>query len=789
MGKSKLVIGSILFCFFFSEAWGQKANYREAERFARGGDASRALKWQNVHLEPIENSGRFWFRHFTGDAIRYYLVDPKARKKTELFDLSYMAQEIERVISRPIDEKNLDINIRFLNKGKALRFTIDTFRLEYDLKTKKLTGEKWDPMTEYGNIPVTKTREIGKRKAKGYQSPYKVYSRGYNLWVLDTRDSTERRLTSDGSAHYPYVSTFVVDTTRREEYFPRWFEGSDCFCVTRRVEAGDIQKYALVTDLYDSPIAREYNYERAGMNKVDRYEMVIFNARTGQRVEVPVDKWSGQAIAALGMRLNGRYFYFTRERRTHDELELCRVDSTGAVTVVINEVCKPYFNVELNATPHWFLDDGNEILWWSERTGHGHYYLYDRDGNLKHAVTSGDWTAGKYVSLDEKKRVLYFESYGQIPGENPYYKRLSKVSLDGGDVKILTPEMATHDVLLMEEYLWDSFSRADLEPRSVLRDLEGNLIVELARADLSTLYATGWKMPEPFTVKAADGKTDLYGVMWKPYDFDSTRRYPIISYVYPGPQTEELALEFFGDVNMKNAALAQVGFIVVGFGHRGGSPVRDAKYHTYGYGNLRDYALEDDKCGLEQLIERYPFIDGSRVGIYGHSGGGFMSTAAICTYPDFYKAAVASSGNHDNRIYNRRFVETHHGINEVRKEVRRRVKSASGKDSLVMENKTVFELNVPVNADLAGNLKGHLMLVTGSADDNVHPAHTYRMAAALLKAGKNFELVVLPGAEHNYFGDQWTYYERKMWFHFGKYLLGDYSSEGQSDIKFYMNLK
>ena len=325
----------------------------------------------------------------------------------------------------------------------------------------------------------------------------------------------------------------------------------------------------------------------------------------------------------------------------------------------------------------------------------------------------------------------------------------------------------------------------------MLRNTDGKVVLELASPDLSRLYETGWKMPEMFTVKAADNVTDLYGYMWKPADFDSTRQYPIISYVYPGPQTEAIPLEFSVVTGFNNAALAQVGFIVVTFGHRGGSPLRDRWYHTYGYGNLRDYPLEDDKYGIEQLADRYSFIDGSRVGIFGHSGGGFMSTAAICTYPDFYRAAVSSAGNHDNNIYNIWWGETHHGIKEKVVAEKRKVKNpVTGKDSTVTIEKVEFEKpNIPTNIELAERLKGHLLLVAGDADDNVHPANTFRMVDALIKAGKDFDLVILPGQGHKYHGKALDFFRRKMWFHFGKYLLDDYSSERFKEIDAYMRLE
>ena len=395
------------------------------------------------------------------------------------------------------------------------------------------------------------------------------------------------------------------------------------------------------------------------------------------------------------------------------------------------------------------------------------------------------------VMIDTVGRTIYFGAYGQEKGACPYYARGNKARIDwNGQVEVLTPEQATHEAYFSKSgrYFVDNYYRADLEPRSVMRDNKGKVIMELASPDLTRLYETGWKMPEPFTVKAADGHTDLYGFMWKPFDFDSTRRYPIISYVYPGPQTEAIPLEF-SVTAAYNVGLAQIGFVVVTFGHRGGSPMRDKWYHTFGYNNLRDYPLADDKCGIEQLADRFSFIDKSKVGIFGHSGGGFMSTAALCTYPDFYTAAVSSAGNHDNNIYNQWWGEPHHGVREVKSFEKKTVKdSITGKDTTVSVEKIKFETKIPTNIELAKNLKGYLMLVTGDVDNNVHPANTLRMADALLKAGKNFDLVILPGLAHGFMGIQQAFYQRKMWFHFAKHLLGDYSSDQFREIDAYMRL-
>lgn len=257
------------------------------------------------------------------------------------------------------------------------------------------------------------------------------------------------------------------------------------------------------------------------------------------------------------------------------------------------------------------------------------------------------------------------------------------------------------------------------------------------------MYAYGWKQPERFSVKAKDGITELYGLMWKPFNFDPAKKYPIISQVYPGPFTETVWNDFTVFDRYNNTSLAQIGFIVVVMGHRGGSPYRNAAYYKYGFGKLRDYALEDDKNGLEQLAGRFSFIDLNRLGIFGHSGGGAMATTAICTYPDFYKAAVSSSGDHDNRIYNRTWGETYNGLGS----------------------------KMEINQTLAKNLKGHLLLVTGESDQNVNPANTFRMADALIKAGKDFDLLVLPGQSHTYEEPYKTYFQKKLRSYFATYLM------------------
>jgi dipeptidyl aminopeptidase/acylaminoacyl peptidase len=450
------------------------------------------------------------------------------------------------------------------------------------------------------------------------------------------------------------------------------------------------------------------------------------------------------------------------------------------------------------------------MIWWSERSGWGQFYLYDRNGPLKNAITSGLFRVDRIVAVDPKNRLLYFVANGREPGENIYYQHLYSVHLDGTGLTLMDPGNAHHLSVLSpsHQFVVDTCSRVDMAPISLVRTATGQPVLTLEEADLSRLQEVGWKIPERFSVKAGDGVTDLYGNMWKPFDFDPNKKYPIIAHVYPGPQTEGVTHTFSAISGEQQ--LAQLGFIVIQVGHRGGTPARSKAYGSYGYFNLRDYALADTKTAIEQLAARHRFMDLDRVGIYGHSGGGFMSAAALLQKPynEFFKAAVASAGNHDNNIYNNGWAERYHGMREVavKKEdtATKTAGSATGQDRNRTEQsgdrdaeddaaqqrqgeqttqgvksqdkdaktETRYEIKVPTNAELAANLKGALLLVHGDMDNNVHPANTLRLVDALIKANKRFDMLILPGQRHG-FGLEQPYFTQRMWDFFADHLMGD----------------
>jgi dipeptidyl aminopeptidase/acylaminoacyl peptidase len=520
------------------------------------------------------------------------------------------------------------------------------------------------------------------------------------------------------------------------------------------------------------PTLETYKYHMPGEKEAPVREMMIFAMKEKQMHKINTALFKDQEIAVWSADQDKRSrdddfrsikwlgdssrFYFSRTSRDLKKIDICAVDvATREVKVLVEERMNTYVEIRKPV----FFNNGKEFIHWSERDGWAHLYHYDASGVLKKQLTSGPWHVEEIEGVDEKSRMVYFTANGKEANEDPYYLHLYKTGLDGMGLKLLNAGDFEHAANLDESkrFFVNTYSRVNTAPVSALYDANGKKIMELEKADLSSLFQAGYKFPETFVAKADDGITDLYGVMYKPFDFDSTKQYPIVAYVYPGPQTEAVN-KAFGRSMDRVDRLAQFGFIVVTLGNRGGHPSRSKWYHNYGYGNLRDYGLADKKTVLEQLAQRFNYIDISKVGIHGHSGGGFMSTAAMLVYPDFFKVAVSSAGNHENNIYNRWWSEKHHGVRE----------------QISDKGDTTFLYNIEKNSELAKNLKGRLMLSYGDIDNNVHPANTIRMANALIKANKRFDLVLLPGQRHGY-GDMTEYFFWQMGDYFSKWLLGDFS--------------
>jgi dipeptidyl aminopeptidase/acylaminoacyl peptidase len=550
-----------------------------------------------------------------------------------------------------------------------------------------------------------------------------------------------------------------------------WSRDSKKFALIRR-DSRKIPKLWVINALANPrPTLETYSYAMPGEANTPQSQLEIFDVAAKSRLLAKAAAFQDQTMQVEVDRPNARQrehekteplwagpgsdkIYFQRLSRDMKRLDICAADTTTGET---KPLIQERMNVYIETKPLKVINNGTELVFWSERDGWGHYYLYGADGALKNRITSGEFVAEDISYVDEKSREMYLTASGREDGEDPYFMHFYRARLDGNGMKLLDPGDASHAVNMSDSgrYFIDTFSRVNTAPKSVLFDGGGANVMPLESVDVGPLMAAGFKFPEPFQIKADDGITDLYGVMYKPFDFDPNKKYPIIEYVYPGPQTESVTKTFTPRSNQM--FMANFGFIMIEIGNRGGNPHRSKWYHSFGYGNLRDYGLADKKAGIEQLAARYPWIDIDRVGIWGHSGGGFMTAAALLIYPDFFKVGWSESGNHENNIYNNTWSEKHHGVKEV-----------ADKDG-----KVTFEYSIDKNSEIAKNLKGHLMLITGDIDNNVHPSNTYRLADALIKANKRFDMMVLPGQRHGYTNDG----EYVTWLradYFAKHLLGDY---------------
>lgn len=587
----------------------------------------------------------------------------------------------------------------------------------------------------------------------------------------------EIELTTDGEENYSYAAgdfgmvdeEKVKARDRRKRANVVWAHNSQRFSLVRSDQRTSLDLWVIHSTGNKRPQLETYKYDMPGETTVAQQELLVYDLPARRMVKVQADQFKDQRLGVFTARQftypdanepnRSRWLsaspdevWFWRRSRDQHKVDVVVANATtGSVRVVIEERLNTYVE-------HQRLEllGNGDLLWWSERDGWAHYYRFGNDGTLRNRLTEGPWHVSGIEGIDETRGVVYLTGNARERGEDPYYQHTYRVGLDGRGLTLLNPGNFDHRTTFGESnrFAVHNFSRVDAAPRSAVVDVTtGRKVLDLEVADFSKLMEAGYQFPEPFTVKAADGVTDLYGVIYKPFDFDPTKQYPIVAYVYPGPQTESVAKSF--TTSATEVGLAQFGMIVITIGNRGGHPDRSKWYHNFGYGNLRDYGLADKKTAIEQLADRHAFIDINRVGIYGHSGGGFMSTAAMLVYPDFFKVAVSSAGNHENNIYNANWSEKHHGIKEVTK-----------------GDSTSFEYSIATNSQLARNLKGRLLLTTGDIDNNVHPAATYRMAESLIRANKRFDFFLFPGQRHG-FGNMSDYWYWLRAEYFVTHLLGD----------------
>ncbi len=590
-----------------------------------------------------------------------------------------------------------------------------------------------------------------------------AFIKDYNLWVKDLSTGKETQLTTDGVKYFGYA-TDNAGWKHSDKAILRWSPDSRKIATFQQDErkAGDMY---LVSTNVGHPKLEQWKYPLPGDSNIIMIQRVIINVDTPKviRLQIPPDPHRGTLsddVASSGTfddvdwNPNDDELAFVSTSRDH-KVEKFRIANanTGEVREVFTETVPTQYESGQGAINWRYLPKTHEIIWYSERDNWGHLYLYDSNtGKLKNKITTGDFVVTELLKVDQKNRELYFLADDREK-ENPYFTQFCKVDFDGKHLTTLTPETGNHSIQLSpdENYFIDSYSQPDVPPVIVLRDLNGRIISTLEKTDLSRLKATGWQPPKVFSVKAADGITDIYGLLFTPTNLDPNKKYPIIDYIYPGPQGGSVGSWSFEASRGDNQALAELGFIVVEI-EGTSNPLRSKSYHDMSYGHMSINTLPDQVAGIRELSERYAYIDTTKVGIWGHSGGGFATADAMFTYPDFFKVGIAESGNHDNRNYEDDWGERYIGL-------------------LKTGPNAVSNYEPQANEIYAKNLKGKLMLAYGTMDDNVPPSNTMLVIQALEKANKDYDLVIFPNAHHGY-GQYSLYMMRRRWDYFVKNLLG-----------------
>ena len=616
------------------------------------------------------------------------------------------------------------------------------------------------------------------KKPNEYVSPdgnLAAYIDNYNLWVRNLYSNKKTQLTFDGYEDYGY-STNNAGWIKNDGPVLKWSPNSDKIA-TFRQDARKVGEMYLTTTNVGHPNLQKWKYALPGDENIFEIERLIVDLKSKKIIPLKIkndyqrstttDHIAGRNGVLLDTQWkdDGSELAFISSTRDHKEAHLQIANSkTGFVKSIHRETTETYYESGVRGENWRVLFDSNEFIWYSEKDNWGHLYLYDlKSGELKNQITQGKWLVRTVLHIDENERKIFFTAGGKEEG-NPYHVYLYVVNFDGTELECLTPEKGTHNVTPSEDwsYFTTTFSTTNNPPKTLLKNRSGDVLKELASADISQLLKNNWQKPIEFSVKARDNETDIYGLLYLPSFYNENHKYPVLNYIYPGPQSGSIGNYSFSVARRDFQALAELGFVVLGVDAMG-TPGRSKSFHDAYYGNMGDNGLPDNIKAIKDLSKEYKGMDIDRVGIWGHSGGGFASTRAILQYPDFYDVAVSSSGNHDNRNYEADWAEKWQGL----------LKYIDDDSSDGEENYDFRKTNYDNQANqlLAKNLKGKLLLAHGNLDDNVPPYSTLLVVDALIKENKDFDLIIFPNKRHGY-GDMNNYFTRRKWDYFVKNLKG-----------------
>ena len=730
------------------------------ERYTR---AEQMLPWNTGRIafggvvapQWYKDGSRFWFRNTTKTGADFLTVDPTLSVVRPLFDNARLAAAITMAADTSYDPNKLPFQtFRFAKDNedeRNIEFRAGRKRLICDIVAYSCAASDTLP----SEVPYVLSPDRN----------WEAYVSRYNVWVRKRGGGDSAQLTTDGIEFWSYglgnPSPQQLLAPRLAPRRPtiRWAPDSRRLLVSRQDERGVLHMpYISYTSQRPRTFSQPYALPGDSIIPIPGAHILDRVAKSNVKISIPVPvaqlSITGTARDSVWTSTSDKVL-LTGITRASKGAYLWSVDATtGKSTLLARDTTKTFVEISPPTDPaSWHVTaDGQDIIWWSERDGWGHLWRMGPDGTVKNQITSGPWQVGKVVHVDDKLKQIWFTARGRESDRFIYYQAVYKIGFDGTGLTLLTPEDQNHnvDVSPSGKFMIDRMSRIEKPTEVVLRDMiTGRITKPLTKVDVTQLTAIGWRPAQMFTAKARDGVTDIHGVMYLPAKLDSTKKYPIISHIYPGPQVGSVGTWDFKSGG-EPFALAELGFIVVQIDHIG-TPMRSKSFHDVYYGNFHDNGLPDHVAVLRQLAARHPFVDIERVGIFGHSGGGFASTDAMLTYPDFFKVAVSGAGNHDNRSYNIYWAEKYQGMLK---------KDSSGKSD---------NFTSAANKTYASNLKGHLMLMHGDVDDNVHPANTVQLIDELTKANKSYDLVIAPNRGH---GLNEPYFIRRRWDYFVTWLLG-----------------
>jgi dipeptidyl-peptidase-4 len=747
---SKISVLIFLLLSFFSTgllAQGTQADYQRAEKFLRK-NVEKMIFHTRVIPNWVKDTSRFWYKNDIRKGKEFILVDAKKKSRKSAFNHRRLAKTLSRLMEKEYQPYDLPFDsFQLADNGKAITFKVDSQHVKCNLRTYKC-----EKIKEKKKDPAVSTSPDGQ---------WTAFVKNYNLFIRREKTNEEFQLTTDGTEKYAYGLSLdwyhlmnesdPAKTKKIKSIDVVWAPDSKNL-VTHRVDYRNAKKMYLYQSTPESGYrAQVWSYYRAlpGETATAMFQYFIFDIQSKKQIPIDIkplssmENWDFPTWFKDSRRLH--FFHYTRG---YKKIILFEIDAeTGKSHQVIEESSKTYVDVDKRFIN--ILGEGKELVWGSERNGWSHLYLYDwNSGQLKNRITQGEFVVRSVVHVDEKQRQVFFMACGREPDQDPYLQHLYRVNLDGTGLILLTPEPADHEIHLSpgKKYIVDTYSRVDLPPVTVLRRLtDGKIILKLEQTDISDLLATGWKYPEAFSVKARDGKTDLYGAIFRPTNFDADKKYPIIDSSYSGPQAVWTPKSFRRGCLNIGQAIAELGFIVVTIDGLG-TAHRSKAFHDFSYKNLGDIGALDHIHAFQQLSKKYPYMDLSRVGIFGHSAGGYDAAHALLTHPEFYKVGVASAGNHDHQMAKAWWPENFQGY--------------------PVEKNYVEQSNLTQ----AKNLQGKLLLVHGDMDNNVNPASTLRLVGELIKANKDFDLIIVPNADHKLWDH--PYVIRKLWDYFVQHLLG-----------------